>query len=196
MGTDSAVAGPRRRLPSSVRQQQVLTAAVAAFAGGGYEGTSTDQVAHLAGVSQPYVVRIFGGKRALFIAAHRYAMDRIENAFRTAVANRAPGVSPLQALQVAYLGLVQDRDLLRVMHHGFAPGADPVLGRAVRDCLTGLYATVRRLTGLGPDEACAFIAKGLLVNTLLSIGLPGADPAPEVVEMMRWAFGDAAARPA
>ena len=44
------------------RRELVLAAATRAFARGGYAGTSTDAVAKEAGVSQPYVVRIFGTK--------------------------------------------------------------------------------------------------------------------------------------
>ena len=46
------------------RRELVLAAATRAFARGGYAGTSTDAVAKEAGVSQPYVVRIFGTKLA------------------------------------------------------------------------------------------------------------------------------------
>ena len=49
------------------RRQLVLEAATRAFARGGYAGTSTDRVAREAGVSQPYVVRIFGTKLELFL---------------------------------------------------------------------------------------------------------------------------------
>ena len=45
------------------RRELVLTAATRAFARGGFAGTSTDTIAREAGVSQPYVVRIFGTKQ-------------------------------------------------------------------------------------------------------------------------------------
>ena len=49
------------------RRELVLEAGTRAFAHGGYHGTSTDAVAKEAGVSQPYVVRIFGTKLELFL---------------------------------------------------------------------------------------------------------------------------------
>ena len=52
----------RTRLTAGERQDQLLAAAVTAFSERGYAGTTTDQVARLAGVSQPYVIRLFGTK--------------------------------------------------------------------------------------------------------------------------------------
>ncbi|XVV00394.1 TetR/AcrR family transcriptional regulator [Actinosynnema sp. CA-248983] len=161
----------RRRMPPEVRHRQVLEAAVAAFAEGGYAGTTTDQVARLAGVSQPYVVRLFGGKKELFLAAHTHVLDRVEQAFRTAVEHRPPGMEPLQALTHAYLALIPDRDLLKVMQHGFVAGGSPVFGPAVRACLTRMYALVRELAGVSPAEARDFVASGLLINTMVSVDL-------------------------
>lgn len=56
--------------------------------GTGYAGTTTtttDAVAREAGVSQPYVVRMFGTKRDLFLEVFAGATDRIESAFRAVV---------------------------------------------------------------------------------------------------------------
>jgi AcrR family transcriptional regulator len=183
---------PRRRMPARLRQQQVLEAAVAAFAEGGYAGTTTDQVARLAGVSQPHVVRMFGGKQALFLALHRHITERIETAFRVATATRDPEIEPLEALGRAYLELTSDRDLLRVMQHGFMAGADPTLGPAVRSCLTRIYRLVRELTGATPEVARDFIANGLLINTLVCLQLPEHADDPAAAELLRSALGDKA----
>ena len=64
----------------------MLQAAVKAFAMSGYDGTKTDEIARLAGVSQPYVIRLFGTKQELFLAAVRSVCDRIEQTFREAAA--------------------------------------------------------------------------------------------------------------
>jgi AcrR family transcriptional regulator len=184
-------------MPADQRQQQVLQAAVAAFAAGGYAGTTTDQVARLAGVSQPYVVRMFGGKQALFLAAHAQVIDRIEAAFRAAEAARDPTTEPLAALGRAYLELVADRDLLRVMQHGFMAGADPAFGPAVRTCLARIYRLVRDLTGATSEQARDFVANGLLINTLICVELPehAADD-PAAAELLEHTLGAKAPAPA
>jgi len=56
------------RLPVEERRAEVVEAAIKAFAVGGYAGTSTEEIARLAGVSQPYLFRLFGSKQALFLA--------------------------------------------------------------------------------------------------------------------------------
>ena len=60
--------GPQR-LTADERRAAVIEAAVIAFAEGGLAGTSTEDIARLAGVSQPYLFRLFGTKRELFLAA-------------------------------------------------------------------------------------------------------------------------------
>jgi AcrR family transcriptional regulator len=105
---------PRIRLTASERGEQLVTAAVRAFATGGYAGTSTDDVARLAGVSQPYVIRLFGSKQRLFIAAVEHAAGRIEQVFRRA----AEGEADLESLGGAYDELLVERDLLAVLLHG------------------------------------------------------------------------------
>ncbi|MCW2759669.1 MAG: hypothetical protein JWO46_3415, partial [Nocardioidaceae bacterium] len=65
------------RMSAEDRRELVLQAAVRAFAHSGYAGTSTDAVAKEAGVSQPYVVRIFGTKLDLFLEVFDRVMARI-----------------------------------------------------------------------------------------------------------------------
>jgi AcrR family transcriptional regulator len=185
-------ATPVRRMTGPEREQQLLAAAVAAFAGGGYNGTTTDQVARLAGVSQPYVLRRFGTKQALFLAAYRYAGTRIQDAFRTAAA-AVPATAPvpdrLAALGAAYLNLAHDRDLLMVMQHGFMAAADPGLGPAMRACMSETYRLVRDLTGADAEQARDFLARGMLINTLIALLMPAhQDENPETSELVRATF--------
>ena len=76
----------RTRLTAAERSVQLIDAAIIAFAKGGYAGTSTDAVAKEAGVSQPYVVRIFGTKLELFLEVFERACDRIREAFESVLA--------------------------------------------------------------------------------------------------------------
>lgn len=189
----SSHAEPQRRMPAQLRQRQIVEAAVRAFAEHGYIGATTDQIARLCGVSQPYVVRTFGGKHALFIAAHTYVIDRIEGAFRDAVEQRDASTSPMGALHNAYLELIPDRDLLRMMQHSFTMAADPLLGPAMRDCLVRIYRLVRELTDATPDEARDFLAGGLLVNTLVTLQFPQiVEDDPYAAELVESAMGASA----
>ncbi|GIG89775.1 TetR/AcrR family transcriptional regulator [Plantactinospora endophytica] len=164
----------RTRLTAAERGEQLVAAAVKAFAVSGYTGTSTDDVARLAGVSQPYVIRLFGGKQRLFIAAVEHAAARIEQVFRDA-AERSPD---LDSLGQAYDELLAERDLLTLLLHGFAASADPTIGGAVRECFGRIYRLVRELTGADAEEARDFLASGMLLTVLASMQVlgPGAVP--------------------
>ncbi|MEU4240172.1 TetR/AcrR family transcriptional regulator [Actinoplanes sp. NPDC026619] len=174
----------RTRLTAEERHAQLVTAAVTAFSLGGYAGTTTDQVARLAGVSQPYVIRIFRTKQELFIAAVNHAGDRVEAKFREAAA-----VSPtLAAMGEAYDDLLAERELIVLLLHGFAAaGSDPVIGDPVRACFGRLYETVRELTGVSSEEAREFFAVGMLLTCLGAMRVLGPDavpPQPWVTDMM------------
>ncbi|HET9257409.1 MAG TPA: TetR/AcrR family transcriptional regulator [Pseudonocardiaceae bacterium] len=174
---------PRRRMTAAQRERQLLRAAVNAFARSGYTGTTTDQVARIAGVSQPYVLRLFGSKQALFLATYQYAASRIQDTFRAAAATLPPDAEVpdrLKALGCAYLQLAQDRDLLLVLLHGFMTAADPALGPAMRRCMIEIYRLVRTLTGANAEQTRDFAARGMLITTLVALRMPdhlNEDPA-------------------
>jgi AcrR family transcriptional regulator len=165
----------RTRLTAEQRHEQLIAAAVTAFSVGGYAGTTTDQVARLAGVSQPYVIRLFGTKQALFIATVEHASERIEQQFRDAAAAQPD----LDSLGRAYDDLLAERELITVLLHGFTTGSDPAIGPVVRRCFGRIFQLVRELTGASAEEAREFIAMGMLLSILdvLKVIGPGAVPA-------------------
>lgn len=165
----------RTRLTAEERSEQLIAAAVTAFSTGGYAGTTTDQVARLAGVSQPYVIRLFGTKQALFIATVQHAAASIEQRFRAAAEVQAD----LASLGQAYDEILAQRELVTVLLHGFTAGSDPAIGPVVRACFGRIYSAVRELTGVTADEARDFMAMGMLLSVLdaLQVIGPGAVPA-------------------
>jgi AcrR family transcriptional regulator len=165
---------PRTRLTAEERQGQLLTAAIATFSIGGYAGTTTDQEARLAGVSQPYVIRIFRTKQELFIAAMNHAGDRIEERFRTAAAEEAT----LTSLGEAYGEMLSERELITLLLHGFTASTEPAIGEAVRACFGRLYQVVRDLTGATTEEVWNFFGTGMLLTCLVAMGALGPDEQP------------------
>ena len=163
--------GPRRRLTAAVRHEQVVGAAVLAFAESGYAGTTTDDVARRVGVSQPYVIQLFGTKQALFLAAVDRACDRIETAFRDAAA-----VQPdLASLGRAFQALLGQRELLLVLLHGFAASGDPAIGPVVRRRYGDIYRLVRDLTGADVDQTFTFMATGKLLTVMSALDVIAPD---------------------
>jgi AcrR family transcriptional regulator len=175
----------RTRLTAAERSVQLIDAAIIAFAKGGYAGTSTDDIARLAGVSQPYVIRLFGSKQALFIMVIEHVSGQIQQAFRDA--------APAEGAQLANLAegfdkLLAERHLLPVLLHGFAAAnADDEIGRTARGCYGNIYTLIRELTGATDAEARDFMATGMLLTVLASMKVIGPDPveqAPWMIELM------------
>src|SRR6202007_962577 len=90
------------RLTAAERRQDVLDAAMVEFAERGYEGTSTEDIARRAGISQPYLFRLFGTKKELFVATvSRCFRETLELFQRAAEGKR--GEEALQAMGQAYM---------------------------------------------------------------------------------------------
>src|SRR6478736_8473208 len=102
--------GTTRRMSGEQRREQILSAALTVFAAGGYAGTTTDQVARAAGVSQPYVVRLFGSKQELFAQVYAHASRQVVEALAAVPA----GPDAKHEMGEAYVRLLADRELLLV----------------------------------------------------------------------------------
>lgn len=161
-----------RRPPA--RNAELLDASVRAFAPRGYFGTSTAEVAKAMGVSQPYVIRTFGSKRELFLRTHAHAAAAIVTAFRSASRGRA-GEEGFDAERVgaAYRDLVRAQpEAVLVWAHAFsAATAEPAIGDESRRMFQEVYRVLREL-GASDAEMWAFMARGMLINTLLLMQAP------------------------
>lgn len=162
------------RMSAEERMAQLVTAAVTAFARSGYAGTTTDQVARLAGVTQPYVIRLFGSKEKLFLAALERVCTRIEQTFQDAGA-REPD---LVTLGGGYDELLADRDLLLVFLHGLAASSEPAIGTLMRERFDRICRLVRDVTGVSAEETRQFLAHGMLLTVLAAMRVVGPDPVP------------------
>ena len=99
------------RQTAGERREAVLVAALEAFARGGLDGTSTEDIADAAGISQPYLFRLFGTKKKLFVATVERCMADTLELFRAA-AGDLRGEEALDAMGDAYVAmLLGDRAL-------------------------------------------------------------------------------------
>lgn len=182
------------RMSGDERREAILEAATRAFARGGYHGTSTDAVAREAGVSQPYVVRMFGTKLELFLEVFDRAAGRIRDAFAAVLDERPfdPGSEDdAVRMGVAYTELLRDHDLLQVMMHGFSAGAVPEIAAAARRCMGEVFATLQR-TGWDDEVTRDFVAHGMLLNVMISMrAQEHLDDAGPLTTLAACAFGDA-----
>ncbi|MDQ6900401.1 MAG: TetR/AcrR family transcriptional regulator [Candidatus Dormibacteraeota bacterium] len=160
----------RPRSSAEKRREEILNAAVSEFALKGLHGTSTETIAQRAGVSQPYLFRLYGTKKDLFLAAVQRALDRIEDAFRQAA--RENPAAPLLSMGMAYRQLLNRREELLVQMQAFAAGSDPQVQAVVRRRFADLYRLVEELSRSDPEQVRQFFATGMLLNVAAALDLP------------------------
>jgi AcrR family transcriptional regulator len=177
------------RMRSEDRREQILGAATRVFGDFGYVGATTDQVARAAGVSQPYVVRMFGGKQQLFLDVLKRALGRILETFESALPGDDAGRS--NRLGQAYGELARDEGLLLSLMHGFVLGRDPVIGAAARAGFMQVVDFLHHRAGMTMQEASDFIAGGMLINTLVGLRMSESlADYPEAAELLDCAFAE------
>ena len=162
------------RMKAGERRETVLAAAVTEFAARGLAGTSTEVVARRAGISQPYLFRLFPTKKALFLALVDRCFQQVATAFEAAAADRM-GEDALEAMGDAYHQLLKDRTLLLLQMQAYAACDDPDIRAATRTGYKELWTLVERLTGLPYERIVTFFAMGMLMNVAAAMDLPAVD---------------------
>ena len=132
-------------MKSEDRRELILAAAAAVFGERGYVGATTDAVAKAAGVSQPYVVRMFGTKAALFQAVLDRSLDRLHRRVpRRDRRSTPPSDDDCRCASVGrYVDLLADRGLLLSLMQAFMLGADPEIGPTARAGFLRVYRLLR-----------------------------------------------------
>lgn len=156
------------------RREMVLEAALAEFAARGLAGTSTEDVARSAGISQPYLFRLFPTKKELFLTLVQRCFQRVEAAFTEAAAGLA-GEAAGEAMGAAYERLLEDRTLLLLQLQAYAACGDPEIRAAAQRGFRDLWLLVERITGLPYERVVAFFAMGMLMNVAAALDLPAVD---------------------
>jgi AcrR family transcriptional regulator len=152
------------------RREEIVGIAFRHFGEGGYHGTSTDAIAREAGISQPYLFRLFKTKRELFLACHDVSDDRIFETFRAA-AQGVPKKDVLPAMGRAYVELLADKTALLFQMQSYAACADPVIRAHVRASYGALVKEVTELSGAPPEKVWQFFSNGMLLNVVASLDL-------------------------
>jgi AcrR family transcriptional regulator len=163
----TAVARPR--LTAAERREAVLEAAVVEFAGTGLFGTSAEAIARRAGVSQPYLFRLFGTKKKLYLACVHRNFDQVRHLFETAAAGSR---TPFEAMGQAYVTLLADRVALLCQMQAYAACGDTHVQEVVRVRYGELYAWLRTLPGGSEETVRNFLATGMLLNVVAAMDLP------------------------
>jgi AcrR family transcriptional regulator len=162
------------RKSAAERRDEILEAALVEFAAHGLDGGSTEAIAKAVGISQPYVFRLFGTKKQLFMATIERCLRGTLEMFHTASAGLR-GEEALHAIGEAYSErLATDPAYLRSQMQAYAACEDPEIRKVVRRGYGELVEYVERVSGLPSERVSHFFAKGMLLNVMASLELLGA----------------------
>ena len=159
------------RKSAEVRREEILEAAMREFADGGLHGTSTERIAERAGISQPYLFRLFGTKKDLFLASSQRCFQRVQAAFQEAAEGKQ-GAEAMKAMGEAYDRLLADRELLLGQMQMYAACSDPDVRDAARAGFAELFRYVESVTQASTLEIRDFFAMGMLMNVAAAMDLP------------------------
>ena len=163
------------RKSAEERREDVLEAAREVFAEHGLSGASTDEIARRAGISQPYLFRLFRTKKELFLATVERCHSETRETFERAAEGKT-GEQALKAMGQAYRELIRSNpNRLRAQMQTFAACEDPDVRRVARRGFGELVAVVERASGADAETVSRFFAKGMLINAVVSMGLQDSD---------------------
>jgi AcrR family transcriptional regulator len=151
------------------RREMIIRVAACEFSTGGYRGTTTESIAHRAGISQPYIFRLFPGKKALFLASAELCFARLTVAFEHA-ADGLEGRRALQAMSTAHETMTAERCILLLeLQLYVACAAEPDIARLVNRRWTQLREHVLARTGAAGEKVDSFFADRLYTTTQLAL---------------------------
>ena len=158
------------RKTAEQRREEILEAALDEFAGHGLEGASTDAIARSAGISQPYLFRLFGTKKGLYIASTERCFDNTYVTFRSA-SDDLTGEEALEAMGKAYKQMITDDPRrLKAQMQAYSACDDPDV-RAVVQQGFGRLVELAESKGVPPERVVRFFAFGMLINVMMAMNL-------------------------
>ena len=162
------------RKSADVRRDEIVEAARVEFAIGGLHGTSTEDIARRAGVSQPYVFRLFGTKKELFLETVRRGFRHVLEVFQEAAAANPEG-DVFLSMGLAYGDVRRDRSTLMFQMQAYAACEDPEVRKVVREEFAQIYKFVESVSGGDDEKVQEFFKTGMLINVAAAMDLGALD---------------------
>jgi len=192
------------RMSATDRRAAVLDCACGIFSTGSYRGTTTAQIARLAGVTEPVLYRHFASKRDLYLAVLEESWRRLRLLWDAAVEAEPDPRLWVGAMGQAYFEAkdpkVRCADLW--VHALTEASDDPAIRkflrkqmREVHDYVTDVIRRSQEAGGIFPDrdasaEAWIFLAIGLLGTVGRRVGGLIHEDFPAIVtQRRRWMTG-------
>ncbi|PPG90488.1 TetR family transcriptional regulator [Rathayibacter sp. AY1F3] len=168
---------PSSRSTAEAQRERITAAALHVFARTGYAATPITEVAAEAGVSPAYVFRLFLGKLGVFVAAVDRCYEQVASTL-AAAGEASPSSDPadrLEAMTVAYIDLIADRDLIMLQSQAQSACEVPEIREAVRRGISAVVRTVTVVSGADGPAVQRFVAYGQLCHLIVQTDLGGVD---------------------
>jgi AcrR family transcriptional regulator len=162
------------RRSADERRASIIDAAAVEFAEKGLHGTSTEDVARRAGISQPYVFRLFGTKKQLFAETCAQCMREVREAMAAAADGRS-GEEAFDAMGQSYMELLEAEPWrLQLQMQLYAACGEPEICDVARAGYGELVRFVEERTGAGAGRTSRFFGRGMLANVLAAMQVKDA----------------------
>jgi AcrR family transcriptional regulator len=164
------------RMSAEQRREEIVAIAFRHFAEGGYNGTSTEAIAREAGISQPYLFRLFRTKKELFLACSDHCFAQVADVFRNAIEGVPEGERMIAMGHAYEQKLLPDRHALMFQMQAYST-AEPEIRAHVRQEYIELTGVAAELAGVPRDDMWHFFAHGMMLNVVSMLELdwmPGA----------------------
>lgn len=156
------------RMSAAQRRAQILDIAMLEFSRTGLFGTSAEVIARAAGVTQPYIFRLFGSKTKLFTECVRISFAQ-STARMLDAAEGLSGVNALIAMGNQYRSNLENNPDVLIQTQAFAACAHDEVREAVREAYGDQWRQLAEQAGVTPVQMKIYMALGLLLNDLTMI---------------------------
>ncbi|GIJ23806.1 TetR/AcrR family transcriptional regulator [Micromonospora lutea] len=166
------------------RRADAIDIGMRVFADHGLTTASMQKVADQMGVSQPYVFRLFGSKRNLFLAC----LDELEARIRQVLDQTAAQHpdDPLPAMRAGFRALIADGVVTGLWLQACAVArSDQEVAAHSRAVIGRILEHAARLSSAGPQELRGTLALGALVVMLQALGMDLSEGSQAALDSLR-----------
>jgi AcrR family transcriptional regulator len=165
------------------RREQALAAARDEFARAGMQG-SVDLIADRAGVTSSYLLRLFGTKKALFLAVVERAFQQTLDEYQHATKGKT-GDDALQAIQAMHRWLSRhDRVTGMIQLQAFAACDDDDVRAVVAAGYGRIVEFVVSVADTTPAELARFMAYGMQRRALAALQMTSRRGVPKWAQLL------------
>lgn len=168
----------RERMRKADRKRQLLAHAKQLFVTLGFQHTTTEKIAHAAGVTEPVLYRHFENKKSLFLEVLQEVREATLNRWKSETAHLTDPLMKLHAIADMYLGTTREHALeFRIMHRTLIECDDPEIAALLRsfyldsESLLAQVITEGQQTGVFRRSLDARVGAWELIRTALGYTL-------------------------